>query len=78
MAEEQKARRRRAARAAAEPFMVLEDTGMGSRAGASWLMGSALHNAQPLLHTSHQCAAHIWDAHIPPLPRVGSALRGQP
>lgn len=50
MAEEQKARRRRAARAAAEPFMVLEDTGMGSRAGASWLMGSALHNAHPLLH----------------------------
>lgn len=48
--EEQRARRRRAAREAADPFMVLWDMGTGSRAGASWLKGSALHNAQPLLH----------------------------
>lgn len=51
MAEEQRARRRRAARVDAEqPFMVLWDMGTRSRARASWLKGSALHNAQPLLH----------------------------
>ena len=30
--------------------MVLRDVGMASGAGAGWLQGSALHNAQPLLH----------------------------
>ena len=49
-AEEQRARRSRAARAAAEPFMLLRDVGTASGAGAGWLQGSALHNAQPLLH----------------------------